>query len=340
MPYMDTFWMWVLLAVFGVTMVLVDLFVAGRPGKPMTFKNSLWWSIVWLVVGIAFTIPVWSWLGKSSGEEYLAGYLIERSLSLDNVFVFAVIFAAFAVPAEARQRALMFGIAGALVLRVIMIFAGLALIDALDWMMYVFGAILVITGVRMATVSDDHEMDIEQNKTLRLLRRFVPITEDYHDKRLLTRVNGKRMATPLLAVFAVIATTDLIFAVDSIPAIFAITTDPYIVVAANVLALAGLRSLYFLLEGMLGEFRFLKPALALLLVVIGIKLLIAEWYHPPTFAALILIVGIVGAGIAASILIPEHPKHHTSGDDEDGGPSDGDDDRAAGATTSHVSSEQ
>jgi tellurite resistance protein TerC len=206
--------------------------------------------------------------------------------------------------------------------------------------MYVFGAILVITGVRMATVSDDHEMDIEQNKTLRLLRRFVPITEDYHDKRLLTRVNGKRMATPLLAVFAVIATTDLIFAVDSIPAIFAITTDPYIVVAANVLALAGLRSLYFLLEGMLGEFRFLKPALALLLVVIGIKLLIAEWYHPPTFAALILIVGIVGAGIAASILIPEHPKHHTSGDDEDGGPSDGDDDRAAGATTSHVSSEQ
>ncbi len=296
---------WILLAGFGLAMVVIDLFVAGTPGKQMTFRNSLAWSIVWFVAGVGFTIPVWMWLGGERGGEYLAGYLIERSLSLDNVFVFALIFAGFSVPQHIRQAALMWGILGAIVLRVIMIFLGIELLEAAGWLLIVFGAFLLVTGLKMFTASHD-EIDLDKNRTLKLLRRVVPMTEDYHGNKLTIRENGKRIATPLVAVLAVIATTDLVFALDSIPAIFAITLDPFIVVAANVLAIAGLRSLYFLLEGMLGEFRFLQPALAVLLVIIGAKLIAAEWlhYHLPTWVSLALVIGIVGGGIVASLLSP------------------------------------
>jgi len=301
---------WVMLAGFGAVMVFIDLFVAGTPGKAMTFRNSLTWSIVWFVVGIGFTIPVWLWLGPQLGGEYLAGYLIERSLSLDNVFVFALIFAAFSVPTAQRQTALMWGILGAVVLRVIMIFLGVELIERFEWLLYVFGGFLVVTGIKMVTASHE-SVDLEHNRTLKLIRRIMPLTEEYHGNRLTVRQESptggmKRYATPLVAVLAVIATTDLIFALDSIPAIFAITLDPFVVVSANVLALAGLRSLYFLLEGMLGEFRYLQPALALLLVIIGVKLVAAaaHWFHLPTWASLLIVVGIVGGGIVASLLHP------------------------------------
>ena len=304
---------WVLLGAFGATMVVIDLFVAGSPGKAMTFRNSLAWSIVWFVAGIGFTIPVWLWLGPQTGGEYIAGYLIERSLSLDNVFVFALIFAGFSVPQHIRQTALMWGILGAIILRVIMIFIGIELIERFSWLLYVFGAFLLFTGLKMFTASHD-EIDLDKNRTLKLLRRFVPLSEDYHGNKLTIVENGKRLATPLVAVLAVIATTDLVFALDSIPAIFAITTDPFVVVAANVLAIAGLRSLYFLLEGMLGEFRFLQPALAILLVIIGAKLIAAEWYHLPTWASLALVVLIVGGGIVASLISPGDG--HGPGDDQ------------------------
>ncbi len=298
---------WLLLAGFGITMVVIDLFVAGTPGKQMTFRNSLAWSAVWFAAGIGFTIPVWLWLGPQLGGEYLAGYLIERSLSLDNVFVFALIFAGFSVPQHIRPAALMWGILGAIVLRVIMIFLGIELLEAASWLLIVFGAFLVFTGIKMATASHD-EVDLDKNRTLKLIRRIVPMSDDYHGTKLSMKVDGRRLATPLVAVLAVIATTDLVFALDSIPAIFAITLDPFIVVAANVLAIAGLRSLYFLLEGMLGQFRFLQPALAVLLVIIGGKLIAAEWlhYHLPTWASLVLVVGIVGFGIVASLLSPGH----------------------------------
>ncbi|MCZ4496758.1 MAG: Integral rane protein TerC [Thermoleophilia bacterium] len=308
---------WLMLAGFGVAMVVIDLFVAGSPGKAMTFKNSLTWSIIWMVVGLSFTIPVWMWLGADRGGEYLAGYLIERSLSLDNVFVFALIFAAFAVPAAARQTALMWGILGAIVLRVLMIFLGIGLLEAAHWLIYVFGAFLIFTGIKMATTGEEEEVDLEKNRTLKAIKRFIPLTDGYHGTKLTFRENGKRFATPMLAVLAVIATTDLLFALDSIPAIFAITLDPFVVVSANVLALAGLRSLYFLLEGMLGEFRFLQPALALLLVIIGLKLVLVDVIHLPVWVSLLLVVVIVGGGIVASILIPH-------GGDEDGGSDDGD----------------
>ena len=300
---------WVMLAAFGAVMVVIDLFVAGTPGKQMTFRNSMWWSIVWFVAGIAFTIPVWMWLGSERGGEYIAGYLIERSLSLDNVFVFALIFAAFSVPTKVRQTALMWGILGAVILRIIMILLGVELLDRFEWLLYVFGAFLVYTGIKMATASHE-EVDLESNRTLKLIRRFIPLSDDYNGNKLTMKDGAKRVATPLVAVLAVIATTDLIFALDSIPAIFAITLDPFVVVAANVLALAGMRSLYFLLEGMLGEFRFLQPALAVLLVVIGAKLLAAEWYHLPVWASLLLVVGIVGFGIVASIVSPGTPDGH------------------------------
>jgi len=295
---------WVLLGAVGAAMVLIDLFVAGTPGKQMTFRNSLAWSAVWFAAGIGFTVPVWLWLGANRGGEYLAGYLIERSLSLDNVFVFALIFAGFSVPAAARQTALMWGILGAIVLRIIMIFLGIGLLEAAGWLLYLFGAFLILTGIKMATASHD-DVDLDKNRTLKLIRRLVPISENYDGTKLSTLQQGRRVATPLVAVLAVIATTDLVFALDSIPAIFAITLDPFIVVAANVLAIAGLRSLYFLLEGMLGEFRYLQPALAVLLVIIGTKLMLADVYHLPTWASLLLVVGIVSGGVIASLLWPE-----------------------------------
>jgi len=307
---------WAMLIGFGIVMVAIDLLVAGTPGKAMTFKNSLAWSVVWFVAGIAFTIPVWIWLGGERGGEYAAGYLIERSLSLDNVFVFALIFAGFSVPAAARQTALMWGILGAIVLRVIMILLGIELLAAASWLLYVFGAFLIFTAIKMFTASHD-DVDLDSNRTLKLLRRFVPLAQEYNGTKLTTVENGKRVATPLVAVLAVIATTDLVFALDSIPAIFAITVDPFVVVAANVLALAGMRSLYFLLEGMLGEFRFLQPALALLLVIIGLKLVLVDVIHLPTWVSLTLVVGIVGGGIALSLLKPEShraPKPHGDGE--------------------------
>ncbi|MCW2924120.1 MAG: Integral rane protein TerC [Thermoleophilia bacterium] len=296
---------WIMLAGFGAVMVALDLFVAGSPGRQMTFRNSLAWSAVWFAAGLAFTIPVWLWLGSDRGGEYLAGYLIERSLSLDNVFVFALVFAGFGVPVAARQAALMWGILGAIVLRVAMILLGIELLEAAHWLLYLFGAFLVVTGVRMATADHDDEVDLEKNRTLRLVRRVVPLTDGYHGSRLTVREGARRLATPMVAVLAVIATTDLVFALDSIPAIFAVTLDPFVVVSANVLALAGMRSLYFLLEGMLGESRFLQPALALLLVIIGAKLVLVDVVHLPNWVSLALVVGIVGGGIAASLLVPE-----------------------------------
>ncbi len=298
---------WLLLAGFAIGMVVLDLLIAGEPGKQMTFRNSLAWSTVWFFAGIAFTLPVWLWLGHHRAGEYVTGYLIERSLSLDNVFVFALIFAAFSVPPKVRQAALMWGIVGALILRVIMIILGVELIERFDWMLIVFGVFLLFTGVKMATASHD-EVDLDKNRTLKVLRKFLPIADDYEGTKLTLKQAGKRMASPLVAVLAVIATTDLVFAVDSIPAIFAITIDPYVVIAANVLALAGMRSLYFLLEGMLGEFHYLQPALALLLSIIGLKLIAADWVHLPTWASLALVVGIVGGGIVLSILFkPSEP---------------------------------
>src|SRR3712207_5931875 len=234
-------------------------------------REAAAWSGVWVTLGLAFGGLVWAWKGGTAAGEYLAGYLIEKSLSVDNIFVFALIFAYFAVPAAYQHRVLFWGVLGAIFFRAIFIAAGAALLSTFHWIIYVFGAFLVLTGIKMARHQGDG-VHPERNPALRLLRRFLPLTGEYHGQRFLVRLDGRLWATPLLAVLVVVETTDVIFAVDSIPAIFAITRDPFLVFTSNAFAILGLRSLYFALAGLMDKFHYLKVALAVLLGVVGGKI--------------------------------------------------------------------
>ena len=240
------------------------------------------------------------WQGPDAGGEYLAGYLIEKSLSIDNIFVFALIFGYFSVPAAYQHRVLFWGVFGALVLRAVFIAAGATLLEQFHWTIYVFGAFLVFTGIRMALQRDDH-VDPGKNPVLRAFRRVVPVTPDYRGQRFTVREAGRRLATPLLAVLVVVETTDVIFAVDSIPAIFAVTSDTFLVFTSNAFAILGLRALYFLLAGMMERFTYLKMGLAAVLVFVGAKMLIADVYHVPIWASLAVIAGCIGASIGVSL---------------------------------------
>jgi tellurite resistance protein TerC len=293
-------WIWVAFATFVLAMILLDLVVFGRRPHEVTTREAAAWSTVWLTLGLGFGGVVWAWQGSTRAAEYTAGYLIEKSLSVDNIFVFALIFSYFAVPLAYRQRVLLWGVIGALVLRAILIFVGAALLDTFHVVIYLFGALLVATGIKMA-LAKGHEIHPERNPALRLLRRAVPIAADYDGQRLVTRQHGRRVATPLAAVFVVVATTDLVFAIDSIPAIFAVTDEPFIVLTANVFALLGLRALYFLLQGMMQRFRYLQPALAAILVFVGTKMLIVDLYKIPVWASLGVIAVILAAGVALSL---------------------------------------
>ena len=265
-----------------------------------TMRRAVAWSIGWLALALAFGVALWAWKGGDAAGEYYAGYLLERSLSLDNVFVFAVILGYFAVPQEAQPKVLGWGIALALLLRLVFILLGAALLDAFHATFYVFGALLLYTGWKLARQSG-REIDPARNPALRLLRRAVPMTRSYQGDRLLVRAAGRRVATPLLAVFVVIATTDVIFAVDSVPAIFAVTQDPWIVFAANAFAMLGLRSLYFVLAGLMDRFAYLSHGLAAILCFIGVKMLLIDAWHPPIWLSLAVIVGVLAATAAASL---------------------------------------
>ncbi len=286
------FAMWAALGALVIAMLLVDLFVFGRGGREVTVRESALWSVVWLAVALGFGAVLWSWQGGEAGSEYLAGYLLERSLSLDNLFVFAVLFSYFAVPAAVQPRVLSWGIALALVLRLIFIVLGAALLGSFHVTFYAFGILLLYTAYKLAR-HDDPEIEPEHNPAFRLIRRRVPMSEDYDGTKLFTRANGKRVATPLVAVFVVVATTDVIFAVDSIPAIFAITTVPFIVFAANAFAMLGLRALYFLLVGVMDRFVYLSQGLAVILGVIGAKMLLVDVWHVPIWLSLSVIVGVL-----------------------------------------------
>jgi tellurite resistance protein TerC len=286
------FAMWAALGALVIAMLLVDLFVFGRGGREVTVRESALWSVVWLAVALGFGAVLWSWQGGEAGSEYLAGYLLERSLSLDNLFVFAVLFSYFAVPAAVQPRVLSWGIALALVLRLIFILLGAALLGSFHVTFYAFGILLLYTAYKLAR-HDDPEIEPEHNPAFRLIRRRVPMSEDYDGTKLFTRANGKRVATPLVAVFVVVATTDVIFAVDSIPAIFAITTVPFIVFAANAFAMLGLRALYFLLVGVMDRFVYLSQGLAVILGVIGAKMLLVDVWHVPIWLSLSVIVGVL-----------------------------------------------
>jgi tellurite resistance protein TerC len=296
-------WMWGAFGAFIVAMLAFDLIAFGGSGGEISLRRAVGWSIGWTVLGVAFGGFLWLWQGRTPAEEYLAGYLIEKSLSVDNLFVFALVLGYFAVPVRDQRRVVFLGIVGAVVLRALFILVGAAVLDAFHYAIYVFGGFLVLTGIRMARHSNV-AIDPERNPVLKVLARILPITTSYHGDQLTVREHGQRVATPMLGALILLATFDLVFAVDSIPAIFAITRDTFIVYAANAFSLLGLSALYFVLAGMIGRFRFLNVGLAAVLVFVGLKMTLDELYHVPAFASLAIIAVLLAAAIAASLLRP------------------------------------
>ena len=304
---MDQTWLWIGFNAFVLAMLAVDLLVFHRDAHVVRASEAAAWTTVWIVLAVVFGAGVYAFMGRDAGLEFFAGYVIEKALSVDNIFVFVLIFSLFRVPASYQHRVLFWGILGALVMRGAMIAAGAYLIEQFHWILYVFGAFLVFTGVRMAT-QNEHEIDPAANPVIRLVRRIVPVTPEYHGQKFLVRLeeNGTRrlFATPLFVVLALVETTDLIFAVDSIPAIFAVTRDPFIVYSSNVFAILGLRALYFLLVDVIHRFHYLKAGLSGVLVFVGVKMLIVDVYPVPIGLSLTIIVAMLGTAIAASMLWP------------------------------------
>ena len=293
-------WAWIAL-LGGITALLfIDLLIVHRKPHAIGFREAATESAVWISIGLAFSgIVAWAWGSQAAGE-YLTGYLIEKSLSIDNVFVWAVILSYFAVPAMYQFRVLFWGIFGALLLRAIFIFAGVALLERFEWILYVFGAFLIFTAIRIAR-HQEVEVHPDQNPVLRVVRKMIPMTSEYDGQKFFTRKSGKRLATPLFAVLILIESTDVVFAVDSVPAILAISRETFIVFSSNAFAILGLRALYFLLAGMSGKFRYLNVGLGVILGFVGVKMLIAEWYHFPTYASLVVIVVTLTIAIWASL---------------------------------------
>ena len=294
-------WAWVAFGAFVLVMLVLDLFVLHRDAKEISFREAAVLSAFWVALGLLFGILVWIWAGPTTAGEYYAGYIIEKALSVDNVFVFALIFGYFAVPVEYQYRVLFWGVLGALVLHILFILIGAELLEAYDWMVYLFGAFLVYTGIRMARHSNQ-EVHPERNPVLRLLRRVLPMTDGYRGQKLLVRERGKLMATPLLAVLIAVETTDVVFAVDSIPAIFAITTNTFVVWTSNAFAILGLRALYFMLAGLMQRFVYLSIGLSVVLVFVGVKFIWSDLFGKvPIWVSLPFIATVVSVSVAASL---------------------------------------
>jgi tellurite resistance protein TerC len=296
-------WIWGAFGALVLALLAFDLLLFGRRGQEISFRRAAVWSVGWTVLGVGAAGVLWAWQGRGPAQEYLAGFVIEKSLSIDNLFVFALVFGYFAVPAAHQRRVIFWGIAGAIVLRALFILAGSALLDAFHYTIYVFGAFLVLTGIRMARHSDV-EIHPERNPVLRLLGRVLPLTPRYHGDRLTVREHGRLLATPLTAALVLVAAFDVVFAVDSIPAIFAVTRDTFVVYAANAFSLLGLASLYFVLAGMIGRFRYLNLGLGVVLVFVGAKMALADVYELPVYLSLAVIVGTLAAAVGASLLRP------------------------------------
>jgi tellurite resistance protein TerC len=298
---------WGGLIAFIVVAFVVDFFFFQRDHHtPPTLTRAAVWSVIWIAVALLFGAGLWVLESSKAGSEFLTGYLLERSLSLDNVFVFALIFGAMAVPVGNRQDVLELGIIMALVLRAIFIALGATLVESFSWVLYIFGAILLYTGVQMARHRGEQEdVDPDKNIGVRLLKKVMPVTDEYRGSSYFVKENGRRMATPLLAVVAAVATADVIFAVDSIPAIFGITTDVFIVFAANAFALLGLRALFALLEGARDRFKYLTLGLAFILIFIGVKMIIEDLYHIPVGVSLLVILLSLTVAIVASLRATE-----------------------------------
>lgn len=308
--------LWVGFTVFVLGMLALDLGVFHRKAHEVSVREALGWTAVWISLALVFNLGVYVWFGSERALEFLTGYVIEKALSVDNIFVFIVVFSVFAVPAKLQHRVLFWGILGALVMRAIFIVLGAALLQRFHWVIYVFGAFLVFTGIKLLLHRGD-EVHPERNPLFKLFRRLVPSVGDFRDGRFTVVEAGKRYATPLLLVLVAIEATDIVFAVDSIPAIFAVTTDPFIVYTSNIFAILGLRALYFALAGMMGRFHYLKVGLSLVLVFVGVKMLLAGLYEIPIPVSLGVIVALLAGAIVASFLRePAEPLRPTPSPDQ------------------------
>ena len=290
-------WVWFAFLALISVLLIVDLLLVHRTPHAPTTKEAAIESAVWISIGLAFTGAVFAWHGSQAAGEYISGYLIEKSLSVDNVFVWALIMSYFAVPREYQFRVLFWGVFGALVLRFVFIFAGVALLEQFEWLLFVFGAFLLVTAFRMVRHGEEDEVHPEHNPVLRLVRRVIPSTTEYNGQHLFVKHGRKLLATPLLAVLIVIETSDVVFAVDSIPAILAVSREQFIVFSSNAFAILGLRALYFLLADLRDRFRYLQQGLAVILAFVGVKMIIAEWYHIETFVSL----GVIALVLTVSI---------------------------------------
>ena len=313
-------WGWAALVTVITAMLLFDLLVVHNKPHVISFREAAIESAIWVAIGLSFIAVMYFAFSGGAAGEYFAGYLIEKSLSIDNVFVWAVLFSYFAVPAQYQFRVLFWGVFGALVLRAIFIFAGVALIEAFDWILYIFGAFLIYTAIKIAR-HDEAEVHPEKNIALRLVRKVVPTTNEYHGQAMFTKEHGKRVATPLFTVLVLVEATDVVFAVDSVPAILAISREPFIVFASNAFAILGLRSLYFLLAGMAGKFRYLNVGLGVILAFVGVKMLVADFYHFPVWASLVVISVVLTLAIVLSLRADKRdggraPDHEVPAPDE------------------------
>jgi tellurite resistance protein TerC len=309
--------LWIGFTAFVLAMLALDLGVFHRKAHVVRCREALAWTLVWIALALVFNLLVYQRFGPERGLEFLTGYLIEKALSVDNIFVFVVIFSFFGVPAAYQHRVLFWGIVGALLMRAVFILAGAALLQRFHWIIYLFGAFLVATGVKLL-VHRSVEVHPERNPAYRLFRRFVPSVSDYRGQSFTVLENGRRLATPLLAVLVVVEATDVVFAVDSIPAIFAVTADPFIVYTSNIFAILGLRALYFLLAGVVDRFRYLKLGLALVLCFVGLKMLASDVYEVPIRVSLLVVGGLLAGSIGASLLRARRADAAPPGMDEPG----------------------
>jgi len=296
---------WIIFTVGILGLLLVDLGVFHKTARAVSQKEAMGWVVFWFLLAMSYCGFVWWWKGERTAIEFLTGYIIEASLSVDNIFVFILIFGYFKVPDEYQHRVLFWGILGALIMRGIMIGVGTALINNFEWVIYIFGAFLIFTGIRMA-LTDEHGVDPEKNPAVKILRKIMPVTSKYHDKRFFIKENGVRYATPLFVALLVVEVSDVIFAVDSIPAVFAITRDPFVVFTSNVFAILGLRSLYFALSGVIHKFHLLKFGLSIVLTFVGVKMLIGHSiYAIPIGWSLGVVAGVLALSMVLSLVIPE-----------------------------------
>lgn len=298
---------WIIFNAAILALLFLDLAVLSRGRRVVGFKQALLMSAFWIGLAIGFAVFVHQWMGPAKALEFVTGYLLEEALSVDNLFVFILLFAYFKVPPEQEKTVLFWGIIGALIMRGLFIYAGVTLVQRFHWILYLFGVFLIYTGIQLM-LERDKEKDPSSNPVLKLSRKFLPLSESYEGGKFFTRRGGKLFFTPLFLVLLVVETTDILFAVDSIPAILAITRDSFIVYTSNVFAILGLRSLYFALSGMLKLFHYLNYGLSVVLIFIGIKMLLPERYHVPTWIALAVITGVLVLSVLASVVFPKDEK--------------------------------